>query len=273
MPPKRLRGVEPAVLLLLGCCGAQAQPAARLEFEVASIKPGDPKVWNRAVGMPDPGRFVAKSASLKGLIVVAYGVLPHQIVDGPKWLDSDLFTIEAKPPAGSQPAPGPGGVGFPPWRLMLQSLLEDRFHLSFHRETREQQVYDLVLAKGGLKMKENSGPDKKGRLGLYANRVGQTTGVAVPMSTLVDRFSRELGHSVIDKTGLTGKYNYDLSYTPDPAQAAALYGPVLDVIRPADPDGPSLFTAIQEQLGLKLESTKGPVEVLVIDRAEKPSAN
>jgi uncharacterized protein (TIGR03435 family) len=133
MPAKRFRGIEPAVLLLLACCAAQAQPAARLEFEVASIKPGDPNVWNRFVGMPDPGRFVARSASLKQLIIFAYSVFPHQIVDGPKWLDSDPFTIEAEPPAGPQPAPGPEGLGFPPWRLMLQSLLEDRFHLSFHK--------------------------------------------------------------------------------------------------------------------------------------------
>jgi uncharacterized protein (TIGR03435 family) len=154
-------------------------------------------------------------------------------------------------------------------RLMLQSLLEERFKLRLHRESREEPVYELVVAGGGPRMKQAADSLKQPQRGLRMGR-GQLTGTAAPISILINQISQQLGRSVIDKTGLTGQYDFELKWTPEFNQSQA---------SPADPGpqpdlgGPSIFTAIQEQLGLKLESTKGPVEVIVIDSAEKPSEN
>jgi uncharacterized protein (TIGR03435 family) len=152
---------------------------------------------------------------------------------------------------------------------MLQSLLAERFKLVVHRETRQQQVYDLVIDKGGTKMKDsNVAPGQQ--QGLRGGR-GEITGMAAPVPLLINFLSQQLGRSVIDKTGLTGKYDFALKWTPDPGAAA---GPKAgDTAPPVDVSGPSIFTALQTDLGLKLQSGKGPVEMLVIDSVEKPDAN
>jgi bla regulator protein blaR1 len=214
------------------------------------------------------GRFSA-SANLKMLIGVAYDVRNHQIYGGPGWLESAKFDIEAK--AASEAALPPGPAGGTQLRLMLQSLLEQRFKLAVHRESKEEQVYELVVAKGGMKMKEAADTGKQGQQGMRIGR-GLFTGMGAPVELLVNTLSQQLGRSVIDKTGLSGKYDFNLTYTPDAAQAAAFGPPGPDEPPPAA-DGPSIFTALQEQLGLRLESAKGQVEVLVIDRAEKPEAD
>jgi uncharacterized protein (TIGR03435 family) len=171
---------------------------------------------------------------------------------GPNWLASDRFTIEAK---AAEP--------LPPWpesntqlSLMLQSLLEDRFKLAVHWETKEAVVYDLVLARGGPKVKQADAAESSG----FGMEQGRIRSMALPLGYLATNLAYLLGRTVIDKTGLAGKYSYTLTYTPDDAP-------------PGDASGPSIFTALQEQLGLKLESTKGPVEFLVIDHVEKPDAN
>ncbi|HXP87210.1 MAG TPA: M56 and DUF3738 domain-containing protein [Bryobacteraceae bacterium] len=275
-PRVSVKRVASCVLALLGfvIAGALAprwiafaqQPQSA--FEVASIKPGDPTDQRVGIHLQPGGRFATTNATLQILIGFAYDVRPHQISGGPKWLASDNFNIEAQPDPDAPISPGPAGA--PELRLMVQSLLADRFKLLVHRETKEEPVYALVLANGGPKLKEAEANAKIPgmRLGW-----GQLTGTAVPMSLVAQSLSLRLGRSVIDKTGLTGSYDFDLKWTPDPAQAAALGAPGPDAAPPPDPNGPSIFTAVQEQLGLRLESTKGQVDILAIDHAEKPDAN
>jgi uncharacterized protein (TIGR03435 family) len=246
---------------------AQTQSAPRPAFEVASIKPGDPNSQMFRIGSMPGGRFAANNASLKLLIQTAYDVRSHQISGGPNWLDSAKFDIEAK---SDSAAPIPAGpAGGPQMRLMLQSLLEERFKLKLHRESKEEPVYELVVAKGGPKLQQAADSLKQQQRGLQMRR-GQLTGTAAPMSILVSQLSQQLGRSVIDKTGLTGQYDFDLKWTPEFGQSQG--GPA-DAGPPPDSPGPSIFTALQEQLGLKLESTKSQVDVLVVDHAEQPSEN
>ena len=139
---------------------------------------------------------------------------------------------------------------------MLQSLLEDRFKLTLHRETREEPVYELVVAKGGAKIKEAK-PDESAGFEMTPGRIHS---MAVPLAYLATNLGYLLGRQVIDKTGLPGKYSYTVTYAPDD-------GP------PDDNAGPSVFTAVREQLGIRLESAKARIEVLAIDYAEKPAGN
>ncbi len=230
---------------------AFAQSTPRPTIEVASVKPSglDDRLMYR---LQPGGRYLATGLTLKMLIANAYSVPDFLISGGPSWRDSDKYNIEAKV-----------GSPLPPWPdsnkqlgLMLQSLLEDRFKLAEHREIREEPVYELVLAKGGAKLKLAGADESPG----FEMAIGRIHSMAVPLEYLATNLGYLLGRQVIDKTGLAGKYSYNVTYTPDDAP--------LD-----DAKGPSIFTAVQEQLGLKLESTKGRVEVLVIDHVEKPSAN
>jgi uncharacterized protein (TIGR03435 family) len=229
-------------------------PAAPATFEVASVKPSPPD----APGMftrylPDGGvRFAG--ATLKNLVSIAYGVRQFQISGGPRWIDTDRFDIEARAETSGAVTPLQRKTG-----ERLRSLLADRFQLALHRETKEHTVYELVVARGGPKLQES----KEGKNMVRAGR-GTVKGQSVGLAMLAMNLANELGCPVIDKTGLSGKYDFDLTWTPIPPSAAS----------PSEaPDGPSIFTALTEQLGLRLESKKGPVEVLVIDSAERPSKN
>ncbi|HEX4138280.1 MAG TPA: TIGR03435 family protein [Bryobacteraceae bacterium] len=245
---------------------AFAQQAPRPTFEVASIKPGDPNSRQVSVGIRPGGRFSTTNASLQTLIGFAYDVRNHQISGGPNWLESARFNIDAKPDGAIAIPPGPAGA--PRVRLLVQSLLKDRFKLATHKETRDEQVYELVLNKGGSKLREVPDPGLTKPNGL---RLGpsELIGTASPMSLLANQLSQRMGRSVIDKTGLRGRYDFTLKWTPD--QGASSGG--TDATPPADTSGPSIFTAVQEQLGLRLQSARGPVEILVIDHVEKPDAN
>jgi uncharacterized protein (TIGR03435 family) len=241
--------------------------AQRLEFEVASVKPSGPSGEQFRIGSWPGGRFTATDANLKRLIQTAYDVRSHQISGGPNWLESAKFDIEAKADAAT-PIP-PGSAGAQQIRSMVQSLLEERFKLSVHRETREEQVYELVVAKGGAKLTQATESLNASQTGLRIAGRGRLIGIAAPLPILINVLSEQMGRLVTDKTGLMGRYDFTLEWTPDPVELPGIgdSGP------PPPADRPSLFTAIQEQLGLKLESTKGPVEILVIDHAEKPDAN
>jgi uncharacterized protein (TIGR03435 family) len=271
---------------------SQSQPGSteRLTFDAASIKPAKPGTMGSFVRNQPGGRFSVMNMSVKMLMTTAFNVQPFQIVGGPSWLESDRYDIEAKPESGA-PEDEPGK---PPTdmrkqmdeqRLRLQSLLEDRCKLTIHRETKELPVYALVVAKDGPKLKQAqvemtpAGPKMQMRMGF-----GQLTGQATPLSILAQTLSRQLGRVVLDRTGLKGNYDFDLKWTPDAGQMGAMGGPPMgpggpggpggrDMPPPPDPNGPTVFTAVQEQLGLKLESQKGPVEVIVIDHVEKPSEN
>ena len=204
-------------------------------------------------------------ASLRNLISYAYNVRPFQISGGPKWIDTERFDIEARVATPDAVTPSePKKVSGEPRKTgeRLKSLLADRFQVMLHAETKEQPVYALVVAKGGFKLQESTEVENMiRRIGR-----GELKGQGVGLNMLVLNLSSELGRRVIDKTGLAGKYSFDLKWTsaaPTPGGAS----------QPADSDGPSIFTAVQEQLGLRLEAEKGPVEILVIDRAERPSKN
>jgi uncharacterized protein (TIGR03435 family) len=260
------------------------QVEKRLEFEVASIKPAAPDARGRSIRPSPGGRVTISNMPLKELMTLAWRIQPYQIVGGPPWLDSAAFDISAK----AQDTLKEGDM-----QLLLQSLIEDRFQVVHHKETRELPIYALVVARkdgrlgpkltetkeGGCTTLDPARPQPPPEPGQPLPRnCGQMQAglkmiraVGIQMSLLTPMLSRLLGRTVVDKTGLTGKYDLDIEWTFD--EAIVLQLPP-DVPKPvSDGSGPSIFTALQEQLGLKLESQKGPVEVLVIDRAEKPTEN
>ncbi|MGD0300483.1 MAG: TIGR03435 family protein [Bryobacteraceae bacterium] len=160
-------------------------------------------------------------------------------------------------------------------RQKLQALLADRFQLTIHHETKEQPVYALVIGKNGSKLQESQmKPGDRHRLMRMGRSELNAEGAAIDM--LTSTLSNVLGRPVIDRTGLKGDYDFKLQWTPDPSQSGGFGGPPppgVEAPPPPDPNGPSIFTAIQEQLGLRLESQKGPVDLIVIDRVEKLSEN
>jgi len=223
-------------------------------FEVATIKPSPaPARWS-GFQLPGGPRFEASHVTLRAMIAYAYDVREFNVSGGPGWAASDLFEIEAEMT---------GDATSDRARALLRTLLEERLHLSVHRETKEAAVYQLVVAKG-VRPKLEEASD--GGFLKYVGR-GQVEGHGYPISGLAKYLESLLVQPVLDKTGLTAKYNFKLTYTPDETLAA------LPVPAGVPADAPSLFTALQEQLGLKLESAKGPVETIVIDHAEKPSEN
>ncbi len=239
------------------------------------------------------GRFTAKSVTAKMLIRIAYAIQDFQMAGGPSWIDSERYDIEAKPESSAvMPPVGDGEALMEQQRLRIQALLADRFRLAIHRESKELPMYALVVAKGGPKVQPAAavpdslgppgpagpkGPMFKGR-GMRMGR-GELTAQSAPMSQLAESLSVQIGRTVVDRTGLTGVYDFTLKWTPDENQPQMFpgpregSGPPPDRTTTADNSGPSIFTAIQEQLGLKLESQKGPVPIVVIDRIEKPSEN
>jgi bla regulator protein blaR1 len=260
------------------------------EYEAASIKPNKSDT-NMVRLMFSPDGLTATNGTLQMLIHAAYGVEDHQISGGPGWLNSDHYDIEAK--MDSATAEALHKLSEDQGRLerqrMLQALLADRFKLTIHRETKELPIYALVIAKNGPKIQEArpgdtypngfKGPDGRAGAGMFfMNGNGSVTGQGIPIENLTRLLSRQLGRTVVDKTGLTGKYDFTVKWTPDESQGAMFKGPGSGPQGsaskpPPDSSGPSIFTAIQEQLGLKLESQKGLVEILVIDHVEKPSEN
>lgn len=246
-----------ACVLALGALGALGQPTPK--FEVASIKPSDPAIQGFRIQTAPGGRFIGTGVTLKFLIQQAYGVRDFQISGGPGWIDTlrfDLNATSAEVTEGQRDA----------MQMRMRNLLADRFQLKLTRETREMPVYALVVAKGGPKMQESTvGTDGRNM------RMGRGKLVVVGAGTqmLAVQLSQSLGRTVQDKTGLTANYyDFTLEWSPE----GQPLGPKDNETAPP-PDGPTLFTALQEQLGLKLESTKGPVEVLVIERVEKPTEN
>jgi bla regulator protein BlaR1 len=246
-------------------------------FEVASIKPnksGEPNVSL----MFTPNGFHATNAPLREVIQLAYQVQEFQLSGGPPWINSERYDIVAK--VDSSATEKVNQLDMDQHRAMLRPLLEDRFQLKVHQETKELPVYALVVGKNGPKLHEAKpndtyldgikDPDGVARPGLMRMGPGGLTAQGLPMATIVRLLSQQFGRTVVDKTGLTGNYDIKLQWTPD-SGPASMMGP--DSKPTPDTAGPSIFTAIQEQLGLKLESQKGPVEVLVIDSAERPSAN
>jgi bla regulator protein blaR1 len=258
-----------ALIIAVGVVAAQAQPS----FEVASIKPSRSSDTRMAFNMQTPGRFGAANVTVRRLIEVAYNIKDFQLTGGPSWIGSDRFDIVATPGARASDQLLP----------MLQSLLMDRFKLIAHKETKKVPIYALVVAKHGPKLAEPNAPAQRNassapyRPGMVVVRRGLLVAQAAPVTALLNPLSNILGRTVVDRTAITGKYDLRLQWTPDENQIAMLSAmgvPEGFGAPPPDPSvSPSLFTALQEQLGLKLESRKAPGEILVIERVEKPSEN
>jgi uncharacterized protein (TIGR03435 family) len=233
-------------------------------FEVATIKPSKPETQGK--GFQVRGRlFSTINTSLSDLITFAYGLHARQIAGGPAWLETAKYDLTAQPDREGQP-------NEKQLKMMLQKLLADRFTLTFHRDKKELSVYALVAGKAGPKLTRSEG-DPNGLPGLFFRGLGVLPAMNANMADLAGVMQGVvLDRPVVDETGLQGRYDFTLTWTPDESQFGGLGARVPP---PADDASapPGLFTAIQEQLGLKLESTKAPVEVLVVDRAERPSEN
>ena len=276
-------GVALAVPFVIGISNApavwaQAPATAGAQFDVASIKPNSSGDSHYGVRLAPGGRVNAINATLRSLITTAYSLPDTKLVGGPAWMDSARFDIDAR------------GQGKNPDEVlaMLRKLLADRFQLAVHLGTKEMPFYALVVAKNGPKLDPPRGigcldptslvagapppePDKgSGPIrpcGGFNNMVaGQAYGAKVPMSRFEIFLTRILGKPVVNKTGLDGPYDITLRWDPNEFQPAS-------DLQAAASSLPSIFTAVEEQLGLRLESQKGPVEVLIVDRAELPSPN
>jgi uncharacterized protein (TIGR03435 family) len=288
---------------------AFGQAAPPLEFEVASVKPAAPLGGRGPIRLPprggpgtaDPGRMNFVSISLKNLLMTAYGVKIYQ-VSGPSWLDTERYDIVASVPPGTTKEQA---------NVMLQNLIEERFQLTLHRETKDLPLYELGIGKNGPKLKEfvndptappaqpPTGPMTMGKDGFPVLPPGTTAMMVMngrmrmiaskqPIARLADMLANQLGRPVVDKTGLTGEYDYKLEFSseglsggafgglpPPPPPPPGTGGPAPVAAGPADTsDAPGLLAAVQEQLGLRLDQKKGPLDLLVIDRAEKvPTEN
>jgi uncharacterized protein (TIGR03435 family) len=245
---------------------------------VASIKPSktDGFGMRTMIGGGANGRFSSSNLTVRQLILQAYGLQDFQVTGGQGWIATERFDIEATPPAGAT-------MSQAQMQQMLQSLLEDRFQLKVRRETKPMAAYSLVVAKGGVKMKVSTDQTPLGTgpqtgvsgtgtpRGMIRMAPGNLSAQAVAMSGLGRMLSGQLGRTVLDNTGLTGLFDVELNWTPDriPPQGPT---PGLE-LPPVDPGGPTLFTAVQEQLGLRLETTTQLGEMLTIVSIEKPSEN
>ncbi|HTX34031.1 MAG TPA: TIGR03435 family protein [Bryobacteraceae bacterium] len=264
----RKAAVMGALLLAAGAVLAQpAAPRPKFDaFDVASIQPTDPAYrGGRFIRMESAHQFVARNYSVQALIAAAYSLTPRTIAGGPAWIDSDPYDIVAGAPNAVRP-------NHNEQMAMLRKLLADRFQLAFHRERKVLPIYALTVAKGGPKLKESTAPADDPPV--LINHVFPDH-IALPAhNATIDQFALMMQRAVVDRpvadrTGLTGTYDFDLEWTPDETQFGG-QGP-RDI--PDMPRKPDLFAALQQQLGLKLEASRGPVEVMIIDHVARPSAN
>jgi uncharacterized protein (TIGR03435 family) len=294
-----------AVVLVSATPNAQvAPPADTPSFEVASIKKNTSGEGFITMGMPPGGRLTMINFPVRQMIVRAYQVQPYQVSGGPSWITSDRFDITAKAAENATPQQ---------LNAMLQALLANRFKLKVHKETRDADIYRLVKARADGKLGDAIKPAavdcdfNRGRGAGPAPGAGGPLGVPVPgprgggpaagpagamagcqmmmapgrlqvagqsMKTFADSLGTQVGRPVIDATGLSGSYDFTLTFMPEPGgrgMPAGVPPPGAPELPPIDPNAPALPTALQEQLGLKLESAKGPVEMIVIDSIEQPS--
>jgi len=236
-------------LMMLGAFGQS--PANRPSFEVAAIKPGNPAARQLRTQISSGGRLSAENVTLRTLIEDAYQLKPFQLAGGPRWMDSDKFAVQAK---------GEDSAGNDQVRLMLQSLLAERFHLAMHREQKEQTIYTL-LVKGKPKLEaatEGRPPtfstSTSGR-GATSNRVVFKN---TSMARLADMLARQLNGMVVDQTGLSGEFDFELDATREENEPNPFVAP---------------WSPALPQIGLKLETKKAAVEIFIVDGAEKPSEN
>jgi uncharacterized protein (TIGR03435 family) len=270
------RGVMVPALIAVALVPAAAQvvrsDGPKPQFEVATVRPNNSGESNASLGVRPGGRVMGTNQTLRNLVRNAFNLQPYQIVGGPDWMDSARWDIQAK--VADTDLDDQGMMPPPQLMMRLQALLEDRFKLVARWETRELPVYALVLSTPGTigpKLKVHAGecdrpaggatpaagnvPINCGTRSSVTSTFAKVTGSGITMVTFARNLSGTTGRYVVDKTGLAGAYDLELEFTPDQSP---------------DTNGPSLFTAMQEQLGLKLDSQRAPVDVLVIDNAQKP---
>jgi uncharacterized protein (TIGR03435 family) len=242
---------------------AKASPA----FEVATIKPSQPDAPYKGFRL-SRHEFTAINENLSDLITFAYGVHPKQVIGAPAWAETEKFDIKGEPD-------GEGVPSLDQWKTMVQKLLEERCKLSFHHEQTQLAVYVLSVAKTGPKLTPSLGnaiglPG----LGFRGQKAGDLSAYNATIGDFINFMTRnvKLNRPIVDKTGIVGRYDFTLSWTPDDTQFDGAEGKSTPSAE-SPSTAPSLYTAVQEQLGLRLEAVKAPVDVLVIDRVEKPSEN
>lgn len=264
-------------LLLVASVGAQVAPPQQ-KFEVASVKantsgqalPGLPRLT--------PGRTTLTNIGLRQLINMSHGIQPFQLDGLPSWAENARFDITAT---------SRGDASVNDLLAMVRALLVDRFQLVTRRDTRQMDVYSLMqVAPGSSKLKPSeadcqaaattpltpAADDKRPRCQILPmTGRGRVIATGARLSNLTNILTNVVGRQVVDKTGLTGPFNVNLTWTPDPGMQARPAG--VPAVAPVQPDGPSIFTALEEQLGLRLVSGRGPVEMLVIERLEPPSSD
>lgn len=263
---------------------ADAAPAPPPAWDVSTVKPSSPDARGSMFQITFDGIKIT-NVPLWTMVREAFGLENDRLFGGPGWSKTTNFDVEAK--VAPEDAPKLKGLTLEQRRQMMVALLEERFGLKYHRETRDLPMYELVVTKGGAKL-QASKPDAEGadqgpgpapspgRHMLMMRGRGHIESTGSGLAGLVRLLSGQLGRTVVDKTGLKGDFDYKLDWTPDDATTAITKSgnPVAgDNAALQDAGGPSLFTALEEQLGLKLEATKGPVDVVVIDHMEPPTAN
>ncbi|MBI2686546.1 MAG: TIGR03435 family protein [Acidobacteria bacterium] len=255
---------RPFALIFLTAAAAFSQKS----FDVATIKPNAGND-QRAMVRVQPGGLSATGINVRFLMMQAFDIRDFQIIGGPGWITTDRYDINAK--AEGLPDRVPPEI----LRPMMEALLVERFGLKYHRESKELPVYALVAGKGPHKMKAAASAGGEPRQMFRMGR-GQATLQGATMAAVAQTLSQQLGRKVIDKTGIDGRFDIELHWTPEPGQGGGPFGPpppgTPDAITSSD-SGPSIFSAVQEQLGLKLESQKGPVDVIVVDSVSKPTEN
>jgi bla regulator protein BlaR1 len=256
-----MRAMKVMSLVIFGFRLLLCQQTTPDAFEAASIRPAAPGARGDSTRTPPGGGLSATNVTLRHLIGFAYQVRESQIYGGPSWVESERYDVIAK--AANEEgvaAARPRAV-----RERLQTLLSERFHLSVHRETKDLPVFALVVTRSGHKLRASTAAEDESST-LSQRAAGEILARRASMQMFASALTDILGRPVLDKTGLAGPFDFTLRWDPAATMPADLRGT-------PDLPGASIFTAVQEQLGLKLESQKGPVEVIMIDRAEHPSEN
>jgi uncharacterized protein (TIGR03435 family) len=251
------------ILSVAALASQRLEPARELSFEVATIRPTPPDFrGGRFLTMQGAHQFVARNYTLKFMVTAAYNLPPRAVSGGPAWIDSDRYDILATTPGDARPT-------VDEQLSMLRTLLADRFKLAFHREQKELPFYELTVAPGGVTLKASTAaPDDTPDL---VNRLSPGRVLLPARNATMGQFASMLQRSVLDRhvldrTGLSGRYDFDLEWTPDDTQFGGQLPPV-NIDRPEKPD---LFAAMQQQLGLRLRGSRGLVDTIVIDSVERP---
>lgn len=249
--------------LMLSCVPGLAQTRAATDksraFDVASIKPDLSGGGGFGMGTSH-GRLTATNVSVRELILKGFHLKEFQVSGGPAWLGTERYDIDARTENA--------GIGDDELWLLLQPLLTERFKLKYHRETKQLPVYSLIIAKGGPKLRIHTGTDESRISGRMSSGKASIDATRTSMAKIADILGDHTDRKVIDNTGLKGDYDFKLDWAQE--HPGEILGGLQEQLGLS---GPSIFTAVQEQLGLKLEPAKGPVEIIVIDSAEKASAN